>query len=96
MGGVRKWDRGMRHRKILGLKQLKLGTKFALCYDRFAAWRAYRFKVLCMGPGAGRVWGRASQVKPPFEWHHADLSEVRSFLLKEVEQGRYRPILPGL
>lgn len=39
---------------------------------------------------------RLTQVKPPLQWKHAELEEVRAFLIRERDAGRYSPVLPGL
>jgi hypothetical protein len=30
---------------------------------------------------------------PPYDWEHADLEEIRTFLRQEIECGRYVPTL---
>ena len=50
----------------------------------------YRSAVDVLFPSA-----QAKPVRAPFNWKHADLEEVRQFLIQEKAKGVYKP-LPGL
>ena len=38
-------------------------------------------------------WLSTWEAKQPYKWKHANLQEIRKFLLSEVEAGRYCPVL---
>ncbi|CAL1161373.1 unnamed protein product, partial [Cladocopium goreaui] len=96
-GMVKKYQNAKGEWKLVGTPFLKQSAAYTPKFARTVCKLHLKYMETHKGHLRREMYGKPVEdlhkAKQPYKWKHANLQEIRKFLLSEVEAGRYCPVL---